>query len=535
MTAAVERAPIARPDVVRRLLAISVVFFAPQVVGSLFNIWYNLIHIEPLLTEQQHALFARSIFWVNAVLYPVAIGIGLSVLWSVRPGLELACEDRAREGSDADWVRARVINMPWWALGIAAVCWLICIPAFLWILSWSPEPLNPRIYLHLPLSLIISGSIAVSAGFFFVELVVLHWLYPILFCDTPPHGIPRSYPLTVRGRGVMWAISSCVCPIGCLLLLTLEPQSLQGRGQWFALSVGLLAIAFGLVTAAASSRLLLQPVDALREVAAAVQQGDLSRQIEVLRADEFGPLISTVNDMIADLRAKEQLAELFGRHVGRAAAAQLLATEPGAPAGVEQQLTVLFADLRGFTARSELISPTASVALLNRFFTEMVEIIESAHGGMVNKFLGDGLMALFGAIDNTVNHADLAISAGLAMLDRLEEINQSQPGLQGQELQMGVGICTGAAIVGSIGSQQRGEFTAIGPTVNLASRIESHTKAVRSPLLLSLSTHQQLSAVFRRMLAGRLRELPPVLIRGVDAPMTLYAIDQEPIKGSWAP
>jgi len=535
MNTNVDHAEPARPQVVRRLLAISVVFFAPQVVGSLFNIWYNLIHIEPLLTEQQHDLFAQSIFWVNVVLYPLAICSGLTVLWSVRPGLEQACEDRALAGPQANWLRARVINMPWWALGIAAVCWLICIPAFLLILSNSPEPLNPRIYLHLPLSLLISGSIAVSAGFFFVELVVLHWLYPLLFCDTPPHGIPQAYPLTVRGRGVMWAISSCVCPIGCLLLLTLEPESLQGRGQWFALTVGLLAMAFGLVTAAASSRLLLEPIEALQHVAAGVRHGDLSRQIEVLRADEFGPLISTVNEMISDLRAKEQLAELFGRHVGRAAAAQLLAADPGAPAGVEQQLTVLFADLRGFTARSEMISPTASVAILNRFFTEMVDVIESAHGGMVNKFLGDGLMALFGAIDNSVNHADLAISAGLAMLDRLEDINQSQPGLYGQKLQMGIGICTGSAIVGSIGSLQRGEFTAIGPTVNLASRIESHTKVVRSPLLLSLSTHQQISTVFHRMLAGRLRELPPVLVRGVDAPVTLYAIDQEPIKGSWAP
>ncbi|MBI1348932.1 HAMP domain-containing protein [bacterium] len=524
-----------RPHVVRRLIAISVVFFVAQLVGSAFNIWYNLIHIEPLLTEGQNALFARSIFWVNVILYPLATSVGLYILWSVRPGLELVCEDRALQGESANWLRARVINLPWWALGIAATCWLICIPAFLCLLTLSSEPLDSRIYLHLPLSLIISGSIAVSAGFFFVELVVLHWLYPLLFCDTPPHGIPNSYPLTVRSRGVMWAISSCVCPIGCLLLLTLEPQSLEGHGQWFALTVGMLAIIFGLVTAAASSRLLLEPVDALQNVAAAVRQGNLSQQIEVLRADEFGPLISTVNAMIADLREKEQLAELFGRHVGRAAAAQLLATEPGAPAGVEQTLTVLFADLRSFTDRSERISPTESVALLNRFFSEMVEIIESSHGGMVNKFLGDGLMALFGAIDNSINHADLAVSAGLAMLDQLEVMNQSLPELQNQTLQMGVGICTGTAIVGSIGSQQRGEFTAIGPTVNLASRIETHTKTVRSPLLVSQTTQQLLSATFRQMLGGRLRELPPVLIRGVDTPVILYAIDPTPIKGSWAP
>ncbi|MDX1967217.1 MAG: adenylate/guanylate cyclase domain-containing protein [Planctomycetaceae bacterium] len=524
----------ASPGGQTRLLLISLVFVGPQVVGSLFNIWYNLLHIEPLLSKSQLARFQTGILWVNGILYPLALAVGFRVLWSLHPILTEVCAGRAVSCARLEWARSRAINLPWWGLGIAVAGWLSCIPLFLGILGTSSEPLDSRVFLHLPLSLLISASIAISIGFFFVELSVQRWLFPLLFVDTQPRDTVGTFPLTLRGRGIMLTLSACVAPIGSLLLLTLSPESLQGRGEWFALTVGLLAIGFGLAGAWATSNLVLEPVYALRRVAESVRSGDLEVRVDVLRADEFGSLIGTVNEMIVELREKQKLEDLFGRHVGREAARKLLTQAPGAPAGVEQVLTVLFADLRGFTSRSERISASRAVAMLNGYFTEMVDVIEQVHGGMVNKFLGDGMMALFGAIDGRGNHADKAVEAALTMMDRLQQFNLDCEFLDGQPLEMGIGICTGTAIVGSIGSERRGEFTAIGSTVNLASRIESHTKQVRAPVLISLATRNAMSQTLLEKLGARLRELPPALIRGIESPVTLYALDPVPARGTWA-
>lgn len=507
------------------MLWISLMLFAPQLVGSAFNIWYNLLHIEPLLTAGQLARFGRAIFWVNLILYPVAIAFGLCILWSLQPTLRRLCAGEPVPEQELIPARARVINIPWWGLGIAATCWLLCIPIFLTVLTTSTEPLDPRVYLHLPASLLISGSIAVSIGFFLLELAVLKWLYPPFFGTETPHGIPGSVPLSLRGRGVMWVLSACVCPIGCLLLLMLEPESLRGRGEWFALSVGAVAACFGIVSAWASSNLLLEPVRDLRRVAHAVRNGNLNVRVAVQRADEFGPLIETVNEMLADLREKERLSELFGRHVGRAAAEQLLQQAPGTPAGVERELTVLFADLRGFTARAARTAAPQTVALLNEFLTEMVDVVESVHGGIVNKFLGDGLMALFGAIDAESRHADAALLAAVEMVRRLEEFNARTPDLATDPWEMGIGISTGPAIVGSIGSARRGEFTAIGSTVNVASRLEAQTKQIPQPILLSHETHHRLSDDIRQRFQHALIALPPTIIRGFDTPLALFAVD----------
>ncbi len=258
----------------RALLWIGLLFVLAQLVGSAFNIWYNLLHIEPLLTPSQHRRFAISIFWVNALLYPAAILVGARILASVLPVLRTFAAGETPDQAALDWARARCINFPWYGLALAGTCWLSCIPLFLGLLRTSPEPLDPRVDFHLPLSLLIGGSIAVSIGFSCLEWGVQRWLYPVLFAGARPHGQPGAYPLTLRGRGVMWVCSSCVSPIACLLLLMLEPASLEGRGQWFALSAGMIAILFGLLGAWMSSHQILEPIEALRRVAGAVREGN---------------------------------------------------------------------------------------------------------------------------------------------------------------------------------------------------------------------------------------------------------------------
>src|SRR5205809_2889007 len=144
--------------------------------------------------------------------------------------------------------------------------------------------------------------------------------------------------------------------------------------------------------------------------------------------------------------------------------------------GVNQTITVLFADIRGFTRISEHAPPEKIVGLLNRYFSAMTDII-FAHGGTLDKYLGDGLMALFGAPTTTPQDANNALNAAVAMQRGIIGINQELKAEGFPEIGVGIGLHTGEVIVGYIGSERRSEYTAIGDAVNTASRLESNAKA----------------------------------------------------------
>jgi adenylate cyclase len=246
-----------------------------------------------------------------------------------------------------------------------------------------------------------------------------------------------------------------------------------------------------------------------------VAEGKLDVQVSAPRPDEFGHLIAAFNDMVAQLKDKERLRQTFGLHVGQAAAEQILTRDPGL-GGMEQTVTVMFVDIRSFTARSAVNSAQQTVRELNEFLRVMVEVVEERHHGMINKFLGDGFMALFGVGHDSSGQADRALNAGREMLGALERLNRDLSGNGREPLRIGIGIHTGSAVVGSIGSPQRLEFTAIGSTVNLAARVEQLTKTLSTSLLLTSATADYLEK------AHEIVELEPQTVRGVDEPVRVF-------------
>ena len=186
--------------------------------------------------------------------------------------------------------------------------------------------------------------------------------------------------------------------------------------------------------------------------------------------------------------------------------------------GVSQTVTVLFADIRGFTRLSEHAPPERVVQLLNRYFTAMSEIVLK-HGGTVDKFIGDGLMALFGAPHVTPDDAAGAISAAVEMQDAMQRISADLAADSLGEVSIGIGLHTGEATVGYIGSERRSEYTAIGDTVNVASRLESHAKT--GEILLSEET---------RNAAGDLPYLfvprEPIRVKNRDKPVRIFEVDR---------
>ncbi|HEY2962709.1 MAG TPA: adenylate/guanylate cyclase domain-containing protein [Pyrinomonadaceae bacterium] len=192
--------------------------------------------------------------------------------------------------------------------------------------------------------------------------------------------------------------------------------------------------------------------------------------------------------------------------------------------GVSQTITILFADIRGFTRISEHAPPEKIVSLLNRYFSAMTDII-FAHGGTLDKYLGDGLMALFGAPTTTPDDASNALNAAVAMQRRLLGINRELRDEGFPEIGVGMGLHTGEVVVGYIGSDRRSEYTAIGDTVNTSSRLESN--ALGGEILISDATAKAAHSRYK------LKPREPIMVKNRQQPVMLWEVDWQKASGSF--
>ena len=216
---------------------------------------------------------------------------------------------------------------------------------------------------------------------------------------------------------------------------------------------------------------------------------------------------------VAAAAARDRVTNLFGQHVSPAVVDRLLATQTDPPSEM-REVCVLFLDIRGFTAMSRKRPADQTVALLNDFFAEMVEIVDHHHG-IVNKFLGDGFLALFGAPLEDPKAVDNALASARAMLTAVDDWNRRRPD---RTLRVGIGIHTGQAVTGTVGSPQRKEYTVIGDTVNLAARLEQLTKETGARLLVSSSVHDAASG------ADGASDLGPLEVRGYDEAVRVWRV-----------
>lgn len=213
--------------------------------------------------------------------------------------------------------------------------------------------------------------------------------------------------------------------------------------------------------------------DGEQKVAVIAVISDISELYELRDAIKAMEKISSLNEQL-ELRNKF-LSETFGRFLSDEIVRQLLETPDGlSMGGKKQELTVLMSDLRGFTAMSEKMSPQNLVSLLNHYLGEMTEIIQK-HNGTIIEFIGDGIMAIFGAPVESKINAEQAVAAAVEMQMKMEEINEWNTDNGYPVLEMGIGINTGDVIIGNIGSEKRTKYGVCGSNVNLCGRIESYT------------------------------------------------------------
>jgi adenylate cyclase len=227
-------------------------------------------------------------------------------------------------------------------------------------------------------------------------------------------------------------------------------------------------------------------------------------------------LRARVNASLEKKRLRDEQRKLFRTFATREVADELLRTGFSL-GGKYVDATVLFADIRSYTGYAEKEDPTEIIELLNSYFALMFDAI-TGHHGTVNQMVGDGLMAIFGAPIARQGHREEAVRAAIEMMSLLEGFNQEQALLNKTQIQIGIGIATGRMIAGYTGTQHRATYTCIGDTVNLAKRIEDHTKTVGHPILIDQYTREGLPEEIE------VEALGAVLFRGKQQPIQIYEV-----------
>ena len=265
-------------------------------------------------------------------------------------------------------------------------------------------------------------------------------------------------------------------------------QSVHGLLRWMFATLVLL----GGLAAVTGTRIAGKMVSNLTKIIDAFKRLEQSEYVHVSAVkthDEFELLANGFNKMVDGLIERDRLRTTFGKYMTESVVAHLLSGKV-ALGGETIQVTILFSDIRSFTTISEAMDAQALVGLLNEYFTEMVSIIMK-HGGVVDKYIGDAIMAVFGAPVPTPDDPANAVRAAIDMRAALARLNKRLVARGVQPLRTGIGIHTGEVVAGNIGSEERMEYTVIGDPVNVASRLESCTKDVGVDILISETTYEQ--------------------------------------------
>lgn len=223
---------------------------------------------------------------------------------------------------------------------------------------------------------------------------------------------------------------------------------------------------------------------------------------------------------VIDARDREsRIRNIFQKYVPKDVVDEVLKHKDDSMlVGENKEVTILISDIRGFTSITERLSPEKVVQMLNEYFAEMIDVVVNS-GGIIDKFMGDALMAFFGAPMSYGNDAERAVTASIEMIERLNELNIRRRAREEEEIRIGIGLSTGSVVVGNIGSEMKMEYTVIGDDVNLTSRIEKLTKDYPNQILVSRSTYEKVKDCIRA------KKLKPVQVRGKSAPVQIYQVE----------
>ena len=420
----------------------------------------------------------------------------------------------------------RLLNLPFAIVGMNLAAWII-LPALVASSFYLFMEASLKTCLFLYFRTFMIGLIASGLSFFLVEGFSRKTLIPLFFPKGRLAAVPRTIkiPILRRIRVLYGAgtLNPMIILVGTLLFATWEAkgahiplENLIGEILLFTLILCTIFVVIALRLNFLVQGSIQKPIEEMLGIIERVKGGDFSQRIRVLSNDEIGVLGDAGNAMIAGLAERERIRDTFGKYVTPEIRDEILAGR--IPLDGERRLaTLLFSDLRGFTSYVEENVPEEVIKSMRAYFTAMQKAIRM-HQGLVLQYVGDEIEAVFGVPLGYVDHADKAILAALEMRKRLEELNSSRMKEGKTPFSHGIGIHTGMVLAGNTGSEDRLSYALIGDTVNLASRIEQLTKALRCDILVSEETVKRLENTFQ------MKAETPQKVKGYSRPLTVYRL-----------
>jgi len=418
------------------------------------------------------SVFSDAPWWMPFVVTPAYItgALVLGFVWATRRMARLvrwAIEDKTPTPTDqrntflAPW-RLTVIHLILWGGGTVLAVTLYGL-------------VNPEFIPKLLFSVSFSGIVVSTSCYLFTEFALRPIAALALAAGRPPRRVVAGFMSRLMSA---WVLGSGIPVAGIIIAAVFSLVLDDMTRTQFAVAVlimGSAAFVFGFMLMWIASWMSTTPVRVVLTALQRVEQGDLDTRLTVFDGTELGELQSGFNSMVSGLNEREHLRDLFGRHVGRevAAAAELHRPQLG---GEEEHVAIVFVDMVGSTKLVASRPATEVVDLLNRFFGVIVDEVERHHG-LVNKFVGDAVLAVFGAPVHLHNPEDEALAAARAIVAGLRS---AVP-----ECQAGIAVTGGQVVAGNVGAKERFEYTVIGETVNEAARLCELAKSTPGWLLAS--------------------------------------------------
>jgi len=398
----------------------------------------------------------------------LAVAVPVGVLWGW-------LRFRRKPGDDATrfrYERRVVLYGPLRLVTGLAVLWAVAAVLF----AFLNLQYGPRLGAQVGETILLGGIATCGLVYLLTERILRQTTAEVLR-DIP--SARRVLPGILFRSIVFWALGTGVPIVGLMLAGTAQLVNRDISGVQLGLimvTLGGTALISGFLVTVGAARAVADPVRAVRKEMRRVEEGDLGAHVAVFDGAELGRLQAGFNRMVVGLRERERLRDLFGRQVGRDVARVTVAAEEVRLGGELRRVAVLFVDLVGSTALAARRPPTEVVALLNRFFSVVVDVVEE-HGGWINKFEGDAALAVFGAPVEHPDPAGGALAAARVLAGRLP--------VEVPEVAVGIGVSAGDAVAGNVGSMRRFEYTVIGDPVNEAARLTEFSKRLPGRLCAS--------------------------------------------------
>ncbi len=457
----------------RRRIRIQVILTTFVIIANLIGIGVATLVVTVAFPSPN--VFAPDVRWITFIAFPVYL-FGASIVgtfWAtyrVMENVRWATEEREPTKEDqrntffAPWRLTRVLLILW-GIGTVVLTTMYALVDTQFIPKWL-------------LGISFPGIVVSASCYLFTEFALRPVAAQALEVGPPP----QRFAPGIMGRIMLvWALGSGVPVLGILLAaifaLTLEDLT-PTQFAWAIVVLALFALVFGFILMWILSWLTATPVRVVRAALNRVEQGDLDTNLVVFDGTELGQLQRGFNSMVGGLRERERVRALFGQHVGREVAA-LAEREQPELGGEERHAAVIFVDIIGSTQLVTSRPAVEVVALLNRFFDVVVDEVDRHHG-LVNKFEGDAVLAVFGAPVSLDNAEEEALGAARGMAERLR--------VEVPECPAGIGVAAGQVVAGNVGAKERFEYTVIGEPVNEAARLCELSKKIDGHVVASAAT-----------------------------------------------